>query len=139
MTGTDWLLSLHVLSAVFLGAAMTGFWMLVLAMRSAAGSISQSTAERLSLPLTVAVAAGTAGTLLFGLWLAIVEERYHPWDGWIIAAIVLWAVGTELGRRAGVALAEGTAATRGRGIVLQAASSVIVVLILVLMIWKPGA
>jgi len=139
MTGTDWLLSLHILSAVFLGAAMTGFWAMVLAVRSAAGTISLNTGARLGMPLTVAVSVGTLGTLVFGVWLAIVEERYQVWDGWILAAIVLWAIGTELGRRSGKLFATGEPADRSRGILLHSASSVAVVLVLILMIWKPGS
>ena len=139
MTGTDWLLSLHVLSAVFLGAAMTGFWALVFAMRSAAGSISQDTGARLGMPLTVAVTVGSLGALVFGVWLAIVDDHYQVWDVWIIAAIVLWAAATGLGQRAGTAFATGEPADRSRGILLHGASSALVVLILILMIWKPGS
>jgi hypothetical protein len=139
LTGVQWLFALHVLSAVALGAAMTGFWVLLLATRPDPASIGQPTAERVARPLTVAVATGSLGTLVFGVWLAIVVDAYHPWDGWVIAAIVLWAVGTGLGQRAGVLLAEGRPELRGRGISLHAASSVAVLLVLVLMIWKPGS
>jgi hypothetical protein len=38
-------------------------------------------------------------TLGFGIWLAISLDAYHPWDGWIIAAIVLWAVAGGTGAR----------------------------------------
>jgi uncharacterized membrane protein len=43
--------------------------------------------------------AGTLMTIVFGVWLAIKVDRYRVWDGWVIAAIVLWAIGTETGRR----------------------------------------
>lgn len=138
MTGTDWLLAFHLLSAVALVAAFTGFWSLVLGTRGA-GGLPAPAAMRLSKPLTVAVAVGALGTLVFGVWLAIVEDAYHVWDGWVIAAIVLWAAGVGLGERAGAALAVADAASRRRGIVLQAASSVAILAVLVLMIWKPGA
>jgi hypothetical protein len=36
---------------------------------------------------------------VFGVSLAIEVDRYRVWDGWVIAAIVLWAIGTETGRR----------------------------------------
>ena len=45
-------------------------------------------------------AIGGLGTLVFGVWLALYVKGYEIWDGWIITAIVLWAIGTELGRRA---------------------------------------
>ena len=139
MTGTDWLLSLHLLSAVALGAAMTAFWALVVATRTADGAFSHLSMQRVSKPLTAVMSVGIVGTLVFGLWLAIVEDEFQPWDAWIIAAIVLWAVGTELGRRAGTAFDSEAPDARSRGLLLHAASSAAVVLILVLMIWKPGS
>jgi len=139
MTGTDWLLSLHVLSAVLLGAAMTGFWALVVATRSVSGGISGASMQRVGKPLTVVVSVGSIGALVFGVWLAIVADAYQPWDLWIIAAIVLWAVGTELGRRAGTAFASDAVGARRQGVLLHAASSVSILLILLLMIWKPGS
>jgi hypothetical protein len=133
MTGTEWLLSLHVLSAVVLGAAMTAFWALIVA------DVGHATSLRVSRPLTVGIMIGTLGTLVFGIWLAIVEDRYHVWDGWVIAAIVLWAAASELGRRAGAAFVENGPNARRNGIAFHAVSSVAVVVILVLMLWKPGA
>ena len=32
---------------------------------------------------------GGAGTLIFGVWLALYLDGYELWDGWIIAALVL--------------------------------------------------
>ena len=37
------------------------------------------------------------GTILFGIWLAISLDAYQVWDGWVIAAIVLWAIGSGTG------------------------------------------
>ena len=42
---------------------------------------------------TALVMIGISGTIVFGVWLAISLDRYQLWDGWIIAALVLWAVG----------------------------------------------
>jgi hypothetical protein len=89
--------------------------------------------------LTVAVSVGALGTIVFGVWLAIVQDAYHVWDGWIVAAIVLWAAGTGLGQRAGTAFAASGPQARRQGVVLQAASSAAILAVLVLMIWKPGA
>jgi hypothetical protein len=139
VTGTDWLLSLHLLSAVLLAGAMTGFWTLVLGAGPAGTTLTRAGAERLGRPLAVAVSAGALGTLVFGVWLAIADDAYHVWDGWIVAAIVLWAAGTGLGQRAGTAFAGSGPQARRNGIVLQAASSAAIVVVLVLMIWKPGA
>src|SRR5687768_7434080 len=50
---------------------------------------------------------GGLGTIVFGVWLAIYVDGYEVWDGWIIGAIVLWAIATELGRRAQLGFTEG--------------------------------
>ena len=84
--------------------------------------------------------AGGIGTLIFGVWLALYVEGYELWDGWIIAAIVLWAAAAETGRRSHAALTAGGAAvatvTSNRWHWIRAA---LVVLLLADMIWKPGA
>lgn len=72
---------------------------------------------------------GGLGTLVFGVWLAIYVKDYEVWDGWVIAAIVLWAVATGLGDRA----------RRKGGTGLHWLRTVVVLLILVDMVWKPGA
>ena len=101
---------------------------------------------------------GAVGTLVFGVWLALSLDGYEIWDGWIIAAIVLWAVsgaaggraGREYGQvaeRAGELAAAGDAPDSGlaaamrnlRATALLAVSSVAALLILIDMIWKPGA
>src|SRR3712207_5467675 len=69
---------------------------------------------------------GGIGTLVFGLWLAI--DEYDIFDGWIIAALVLWAIATELGRRA-----------REQPTPWHWLRALVVVLLLIDMVWKPGA
>ena len=44
------------------------------------------------------VGAGTFMTIVFGVWLAIEVDQYRVWDGWVVAAIILWAIETETGR-----------------------------------------
>ncbi len=39
--------------------------------------------------------------LVFGIWLAIDVDGYEVWDGWVIAALVLWFVMGALGSRTG--------------------------------------
>ena len=53
---------------------------------------------------TVMVLAAIAGTLIFGIWLAISKEPYDIWDAWMIAAIVLWAIAGWTGQQSGKAL-----------------------------------
>lgn len=87
-------------------------------------------------------AVGGLGTLVFGLWLAIDLKRYQPWDGWIIAALLLWAAATELGRRAEVGLkpaADVAEAERARAVMFHWLRSLTVLALLVVMIYKPGA
>ena len=49
----------------------------------------------------VLVAVGSIGVLIFGIWLAIDVDGYEVWDGWVIAALVLWLVMGAFGSRTG--------------------------------------
>jgi uncharacterized membrane protein len=143
----DFLLLVHVLSAFALLGATAALWAIVLATRPARPRLSAATAALLLRPTTVVVIVGTLGTLVFGVWLAIYLDEYQPWDGWIVASLVLWLVGTITGARSGNEYnAAGTAgdptdAARlwKRGNALSVISTVAVVAVLVLMIYKPGA
>jgi hypothetical protein len=100
------------------------------------------------------------GTLIFGLWLAIDADAFHPWDGWVLIALALWLVAAGTGQRGGQTYAEaaklaGRLDGEGRGdqpseelqvrlqdrraMWLNIISSLAVVLILIDMIYKPGA
>jgi hypothetical protein len=159
MTFDDWLLALHVLSAFALVAAMVLFWVVVIVARRNPLPETVAIAGRLVPVGNIAVAVGLIGTIVFGIWLAIALDEVKVWDGWVIAAIVLWAIGAETGRRAGV---EYEAATKratelvaagatepdpeltrltktSRGLLLHSVSSLMILLILIDMIWKPGA
>lgn len=91
---------------------------------------------------------GGLGTLVFGIWLALDLDEYGLFDGWIIAAIVLWIVAAGAGSRVGQSFLEASeAAGRGEGDlsalartrVLHAVMAVAVAALLVVMIYKPGA
>lgn len=143
----DFLLFVHVLSAFALLGATAALWAIVIATRPARPLLPAATAAMLLRPTTVVVIVGTLGTLVFGIWLAIYLDEYQPWDGWIVASLVLWLVGTITGERSGREYnAAGTAAEPvdaarlwKRGNVLSAISTVAVIAVLVLMIYKPGA
>ncbi len=155
----EWLLALHVLAAFALTAAMVLFWVMIVTMRRSPTPEAVATTARMSPIGTSVVAVGTLGTVILGVWLAIALDEVKVWDAWVIAAIVLWAIGTETGRRGGkeyqaaAARAEEltAAGTTGpdpeltrlvqtsRGLMLHTVSSLAVVLILIDMIWKPGA
>lgn len=155
----DWLLFLHVVSAFALVAALVLFTALVVATRRVDRPSIALLFFRLVRPGSLLVAVGSLLTLVFGVWLAIYLDAYHPWDGWILAAIVLWVIATGAGQRAGVRFGEARALAERLGgsgddapsselraairdrqaVVLHAVTSVSTLVILVLMIWKPGA
>jgi uncharacterized membrane protein len=140
----DWLLFLHVLSAFLLVGAITYFWWLLLGTRPGRSLLGGRASLRMARPATIAITAGVAGTLIFGVWLAIDVDGYELWDGWILASLVLWAVGTFAGERSGRALTPvgdefPAPEARRRGTLLHALTSVAALAVLVLMIWKPGA
>jgi hypothetical protein len=140
--GLDWLLSLHVLSAIFLIGAFAAFWALVLATRPAAPLLPGPVTAAIARPASILISVGTAGTIVFGVWLAIAHDDYELWEAWILASLALWALATETGRRSGAHLnraAEGDAPAYRSGSRLLALSSLATLAILLLMIWKPGA
>jgi hypothetical protein len=155
----DWILALHLLSAFAMVGAIVLFWTLIVAgwnMDTPAPVLRLSPIARVGV---VAISIGSVGTIVFGLWLAISYDAYHPWDGWVIAAIVLWAVAGGTGGRTGKeynlaperaaqlqadghteSSAELLALNRTRtGLLLHSVTTVAVLLLLIDMIWKPGA
>jgi hypothetical protein len=89
---------------------------------------------------------GGLGTLILGVWLALYLDQYEIWDGWIIGAIVLWAVATGLGEGVRKQRAEaepggaaGPVAVESRVALMHWLRTLAVVGLLVLMVWKPGA
>ena len=159
MSRYDWLLFLHVLSAFSLVAAqvlvtflIVGGWRLELP-----SDISRM--FRMSRAGDILFGIGAAGTILLGILLAIDADEYQVWDGWIIAAIVLWVIAMAVGGqtakhyygardRARALVAEGRDAPNPElsailrsptGLTLHLATVLIVVVLLIDMIYKPGA
>ena len=97
----DWLLFLHVL-AFSLVSALVVFWTIGIVARNVDRPSESLRYFRVAMPANVLVGIGTVGTLIFGVWLAIERDEYQVWDGWILVALVLWAIATELGRRGGM-------------------------------------
>jgi hypothetical protein len=159
MTLDDWILALHVLSAFAYVAGIVLFWVLVVAVRQADTPEGTIRLEPVVKVGNAAVGLGAGGTIVLGIWLAFSVGGYDIWDGWIVAAIVLWLISAEIGRRTGAAYRLGmtkaqelqTAAQTGpsaellalnrtsTGVLLHTLTSVVVLLILIDMIWKPGA
>ena len=159
MSFDQWLLALHVLSAFAYVAGIVLFWVLVVAVRKVDtpdGTIPMKPVVKVG---NAGVGIGAGGTILLGIWLAFSFGGYDIWDGWIIAAIVLWLVAAALGRQTGEAYMQGMTKAQelekagqsgpspellalnrtSRGLLFQVLSSVVVLLILIDMIWKPGA
>ena len=135
----DWLLFFHVLSAFILVGALTALWGLIWATRPAASLLDATEARRFGQLGGPLVGVGMIGTIAFGIWLAIEVDGYEIWDGWIIASLILWALAGFTGGRAGREFERDPAGGRAAGIRFQAVTSVLVLAILVLMIFKPGA
>jgi uncharacterized membrane protein len=153
----DWLLSLHVLSAFAWVAALVVYSVVIAAGWGLSLPSDVVRMFRITRVGDALIAVGMIGTIVFGIWLAI--DEYEIWDGWIIAALVLWlasgAVGGRVGKvyngardRANALLAEGrdapspelSAMLRSqRGLVLHVVMVLLVVAVLVIMIYKPGA
>ena len=157
MSKYEWLLALHI-TAVFLlfgGGVFAG------ALYGLARSRELPSEVALLLGLlrisVVAIGIGSIGSLVFGLWL-VHPAGYGYGDGWILAAVVFWLLAGALGGAGGNRdkqtrlLAERLAATDDRpsdelrarlhdpvALALNAASTLALVILLALMVWKPGA
>jgi hypothetical protein len=86
---------------------------------------------------------GGVGTLALGVWLALYVDAYKIYDGWIIAALVLWvlanATGAQVSRGVVPVLEGRAAAVESRVVAMHWLRTLIVVALLVDMIFKPGA
>jgi uncharacterized membrane protein len=155
----DWALALHVLTAFSFVAGIVLFWVLIVAVRRTDTPAETLRMEPIVKVGQIAVGIGATGTIVLGIYLAFAVDSYAIWDGWIIAALVLWAIASELGRRTGAAYLQGmnrakeldAAGEKGpnegllalnrtqAGLVLHALTTLAVLLILLDMIFKPGA
>ena len=159
MTLHDWLLFLHVLSAFALVGAEVLFTFLIIWLWRTDLPAEIARVSGLSRIGSVLIAVGAMGTLIFGVILAFEADSYAIWDPWIIAALLLWMGTMEVGRRAGMAYDKTGAEARklvGEGrtepnpvlgamfrssnaLALHLTSGGLVLLLLLDMIFKPGA
>jgi len=153
----EWLLALHVSGAFFLvgGSVFAGVCNFLAQRTERPSEIALFFGlVRFSLPF---IGVGFLGTLAIGLWL--VHDVGYSWgDLWIWGAIVLWVISIALGNAGGrmqtrarelaerlagegdVPSPELTALVRNRAAnVLSYGAGLAALLILVVMIWKPGA
>jgi hypothetical protein len=155
----DWIFALHLLTAATLVGSLVMSWIVVVALRSADTPDATLSLNRVAMVGTAAIVVGLVGAIAFGIWLAILRDAFQVWDGWVIAAIVLWIIAAvallrsfaEYAKPPGKARAlvaagqtgpnpELTALNRtSTGLFLRALASTAIVLIVIDMIWKPGA
>lgn len=125
------LLFLHVLSAFVLVAAIGLCW----AIYVGGGSL-----VRLGAVVFPVWGAASIAVLVFGVWLAFDVSGYELWDGWILAALALWAVSGAFGSQ----LAQGykkmtEGMTERPALSAHVVATAAVLLLLIDMVWKPGA
>jgi hypothetical protein len=128
------LLLFHVLSAFLLASAIVMYSAFLLG-----GPVNRTT----RLVAEILWGVGGLGTLVLGIWLALNRPEFEIYDGWIIAAIVVWFLATGSGAQASrgvqpvgddlaVAVDRRTAIAHWMRVFWFTA-------LLVLMVWKPGA
>jgi hypothetical protein len=125
------LLFLHVLSAFVLVAAIGLCW----AIYVGGGSL-----VRLGAVVFPVWGAASIAVLVFGVWLAFDVSGYQLWDGWILVALALWAVSGAFGSQ----LAQGyrkmtDGMTERPALSAHVVATAAVLLLLIDMVWKPGA
>ena len=126
----EWLLFLHVLAAFLLVGGLAAYGALLL---EGGGDVVRRVLAR---PAGALWNVGGLGVLVFGIWLALNVDEYELWDGWIIAAIVLWLVASGAGGQLERSVREGTLAGTRRLYLVMALATLA---LLVDMIFKPGA
>jgi hypothetical protein len=123
----EWLLFLHLIGAFAALGSVVVFSALLLGGDRVAGPQLTFLGRRLW-------DVGGMLTLVFGVWLAL--DDYSIVDGWILAALVLWAIAGATGIRIGMVFDNGTT-ERVRP--LYAVMTLAVLALLFVMIFKPGA
>jgi uncharacterized membrane protein len=153
----DWLLFLHVTGAFLVlgGAVMAGIFNFAALKRERPSEVA--VLFRLARVAVGAIGAGLGLTLIFGLWL--VHNVGYGWgQTWIVLALVLWVLASAMGGIGGGRerqtrelaerlAAEGDAPSQELSarlrdpmwLALSWGSGIVVIAILALMIWKPGA
>jgi hypothetical protein len=149
----DWMLGLHLLSAFAAAAALVLFSVLVFSGRRMTTLEQTRTLFRVAPIGNALIIAGIGLVFVFGVILALDSDTFNIWDGWVIAGIVLWALFAGVGQRSGkyydevqkLAEQDGNEAEvlarlrASTGALLHLATVALFILILLDMIFKPGA
>jgi hypothetical protein len=123
----DWLLFVHLLAAFLLAVTVVSY---------TAVALGAPTAGRTLFVADRCWDVGGLGTLVLGIWLALYLDEYDFWDGWILGAIALWFLATGLGQTIQRRTASGETAAVAT---MHWLRTLVIIGLLVLMIWKPGA
>jgi predicted outer membrane lipoprotein len=151
---TDWMLGLHLVSAFAVASALVLFSILVFSGRRMTTLEQTRTLFRVAPMGNVLITAGLVLVLVFGVILSVDSDRFNIWDAWIIVAILLLIAFGGVGQRSGAyymdvqKLAESPEGNEAEvlarlraptGAMLHYATVALFVLILLDMIFKPGA
>ena len=159
MNFEDWIFSFHLLFAATLVGGMVMSWIVLVVLRTVDDADTTLSLNRVATVGAGAIVLGLLGTIALGIWVAILRPQFHPWDGWVIGAIVLWAIATvavlrsfleynKPVQKARELLASGLTGPSSElvalnrtltGLLLRALASAAIVLIVIDMIYKPGA
>jgi hypothetical protein len=159
MTFEDWIFAVHLLFAATLVGSLVMSWIVTFSLRTADTSRDTLSLNWVAMVATGATIIGLVGTISLGVWLAILRIDFQPWDSWVIAAIILWSIATtalvqsfresarpvRLARtlmassQAGASAELAVLNRTSKGLLLRGLGSAAVVLIVIDMIWKPGA
>jgi hypothetical protein len=123
----DWLLFFHLIAAFLLAVTVVVYS--AVALGATAPGRTLFVADR-------CWDVGGLGTLVLGIWLALHLDQYGFFDGWILGAIALWFVATGLGQSIQRRMASGEP---GAIYTMHWLRTIVVIGLLVIMIWKPGA
>jgi uncharacterized membrane protein len=155
----DWIFALHLLGAATLVGSLVMSWIVVVALYRVDTPDATLSFSRVAMVGNALTVVGLLVAITFGIWLAILRDAFQVWDGWVFAAIVLWSIATALLLRSFVEyakpvekaralVASGQTGPNGElralnrtttGLLLRVTASAAIVLIVIDMIWKPGA
>ena len=152
MSFYDWMFALHLLAAFAVAAALVLFSVLVYRGRRMTTLDETRLLFRLAPVGSILIAGGLTIVVGIGIYLAIASNRYEIWNLWVIAAIVLAIAFGGVGQRSGAYYTavqelaeqgdEPEVMARLRaptGASMHLATVVLFVLIVLDMIFKPGA
>jgi hypothetical protein len=155
----DWIFAIHLLMAATLVGALVMSWILTVALRSVETADTTLSFNRVAMVGATILGVGLVGVIAFGIWLAILRDAFHPWDGWVIAAIILWVIATAAimravaeyrkpAERARALLTSGQTGPDAElaalnrtttALLMRALASAAIVLMVIDMVYKPGA